>query len=399
MFHSKGQKVVAKAHGGPIEIFGVTIANVDDKVRLQAVDTWMDPLDMFRQIAPHGIVNADPNGHQKTIAQSSNTLPDSEQIAGDQHGVDQDQPAIGPDHQGTNGVTQSQNLLDSLVCPFSRANMGNTAVVDPPEHTGQHEIAFHHDEAAGNATVNDIGIGGTQPTVATTVEENTDVPSGPSHVVESLDGTEIDRNELADGAGESNAHADVSNVHADVSKLHVDVSNDNAGASNADSDASNAQNDANTSSAQTHLDVEYAGPIDSAEADSDNEEYISSNVNQGQTGQSNNVNTEERLHSQAEIPRSIYCSGVTGQVGLTTELPNDELRSSSAAEEAQVTGELDRDDSVLARQLLQDGTTDEASPIEGEAVVLPEHWHVTAEAQQEMSTIKPGERESLMNQE
>ncbi|KAK5110878.1 hypothetical protein LTR85_000716 [Meristemomyces frigidus] len=56
-FNDKGEKVVAKAHGGPIEIFGVTVARVDDKVRLQDVDTWFDPLDMFRQIAPHGVVN------------------------------------------------------------------------------------------------------------------------------------------------------------------------------------------------------------------------------------------------------------------------------------------------------------------------------------------------------
>ena len=390
---------MAKAHGGPIEIFGVTIANVDDEVRLQAVDTWMDPLDMFRQIAPHGIVDAEPNGHQTTIAQSSNTIPDSEQIAGDQHGVDQAQPAFGPDHQGTNGVTQSRNLLDSLVCPFSRANMGNTAMVDPPEHTGQQVIALHNDEVAGNAIVNDIDIGETQSTVASTVEEYADVPSGLSHVEEGLGGTEFDRNELADGAGESDAHADVSNVHADVSNLHIDVSNANADASNADADASNAQNVANASNAQLVVSIEYAGPIDSAEADSPNDDYVSSNADRDQTGQSNNVNTEERLHSQAEIPRSIYCSAVTGQVGLTTQLANNQLRLSSAGEVAQVTGQPDRDDNVLARQLLQDGTTEEASPVEGEAVVLTQHWHETAEAQQEMSMIKPGERESLMNQE
>src|SRR6267154_1532256 len=55
--HSKGQKVTAKAHGGPIDIEGVTVATVDDKVRLQNVHTWFDPLEMFRQIAPNGVVN------------------------------------------------------------------------------------------------------------------------------------------------------------------------------------------------------------------------------------------------------------------------------------------------------------------------------------------------------
>jgi hypothetical protein len=55
--HSKGEKVTAKAHGRLIDIEGVTVASVDDKVRLQAIQTWMDPLEMFRQIAPQGIVN------------------------------------------------------------------------------------------------------------------------------------------------------------------------------------------------------------------------------------------------------------------------------------------------------------------------------------------------------
>jgi hypothetical protein len=55
--YSKGEKVTAKAHGGLIDIQGVTVAEVDDKIRMQAIQTWMDPLEMFRQIAPYGVVN------------------------------------------------------------------------------------------------------------------------------------------------------------------------------------------------------------------------------------------------------------------------------------------------------------------------------------------------------
>jgi hypothetical protein len=58
--NSKGEKVRVKAHGGPIEIQGITVAMVDDKVRLQKVETWFDPLEMFRQIAAHGNVTKDP---------------------------------------------------------------------------------------------------------------------------------------------------------------------------------------------------------------------------------------------------------------------------------------------------------------------------------------------------
>ncbi|KAF8855554.1 hypothetical protein BDZ45DRAFT_500285 [Acephala macrosclerotiorum] len=55
-FNDKGEKVTAKAHGGKIDIQGITIAKVDDKVRLQSVETWFDPMEMFRQIAPTGVV-------------------------------------------------------------------------------------------------------------------------------------------------------------------------------------------------------------------------------------------------------------------------------------------------------------------------------------------------------
>ena len=57
--NNKGEKVTAKAHGGPIDIQGVTVATVNDKVQLQSVRTWFDPMDMFRQIAPNGVVRKD----------------------------------------------------------------------------------------------------------------------------------------------------------------------------------------------------------------------------------------------------------------------------------------------------------------------------------------------------
>jgi Fe-S cluster assembly ATPase SufC len=37
-----------------LEIEGVTVAVVNDKLQLQKVETWFDPLDMFRQMGPIG---------------------------------------------------------------------------------------------------------------------------------------------------------------------------------------------------------------------------------------------------------------------------------------------------------------------------------------------------------
>lgn len=55
--NNKGEKVTAPAHGATIDIQGITIAHVNEKVQLQSVETWFDPMEMFRQIAPNGIVN------------------------------------------------------------------------------------------------------------------------------------------------------------------------------------------------------------------------------------------------------------------------------------------------------------------------------------------------------
>ncbi|RYP07782.1 hypothetical protein DL765_009018 [Monosporascus sp. GIB2] len=50
-YNKKGEKVTIKAHGGPIEVFGVTVAHVDDKLRVTKLETWFDPMTMFNQIA------------------------------------------------------------------------------------------------------------------------------------------------------------------------------------------------------------------------------------------------------------------------------------------------------------------------------------------------------------
>ncbi|KAJ7079735.1 hypothetical protein B0H15DRAFT_494235 [Mycena belliarum] len=51
-FNDKGERVQIPAHGRVLEIEGVTIAGVNDKLQLQKVETWFDPLDMFRQMGP-----------------------------------------------------------------------------------------------------------------------------------------------------------------------------------------------------------------------------------------------------------------------------------------------------------------------------------------------------------
>lgn len=52
--NSKGEKVTIKAHGGPIDIEGVAVAIVNDKLQLKKVEVFFDPMTMFRQMAGDG---------------------------------------------------------------------------------------------------------------------------------------------------------------------------------------------------------------------------------------------------------------------------------------------------------------------------------------------------------
>ena len=140
--HSKGEKVTAKAHGGPIEIFGITVAQVDDKVRLQAVDTWMDPLAMFRQIAPYGVVNKEPMDHKvnKVDALDAGFDRRFEHELDKPNGEHFDN--LAPQEGAANGVSESTKQPADAVwdqveaCPFvphQRENIENTAELPQPQ--------------------------------------------------------------------------------------------------------------------------------------------------------------------------------------------------------------------------------------------------------------------------
>ncbi|KAL4740623.1 hypothetical protein BDV11DRAFT_90122 [Aspergillus similis] len=49
--NGRGEVVRVKAHGGMIDIEGIVVAKVNEKLQLEKVDVWFDPMEMFRQIA------------------------------------------------------------------------------------------------------------------------------------------------------------------------------------------------------------------------------------------------------------------------------------------------------------------------------------------------------------
>jgi hypothetical protein len=49
-----------KAHGGLIDIEGVVVAKVNEKLQLEKIDVWFDPMSMFRQMK-------DPQGAKEAL--------------------------------------------------------------------------------------------------------------------------------------------------------------------------------------------------------------------------------------------------------------------------------------------------------------------------------------------
>jgi len=52
---SSGRTVTAKAHNKIVEIFGVTVAKVDDQFRIKFLETFWDPAELFRQLISEGL--------------------------------------------------------------------------------------------------------------------------------------------------------------------------------------------------------------------------------------------------------------------------------------------------------------------------------------------------------
>ncbi|KAF1949204.1 hypothetical protein CC80DRAFT_497668 [Byssothecium circinans] len=122
-FDNKGEKVTANAHGGAIDIQGVTVATVNDKLQLQSVRTWFDPLDMFRQIAPTGVVKKE--AVDKSLA-PADALDSDVKVEIDQ--TPQVKASATAELPERHPPIDMQKLVEGVGCPF--------AGTDPKEALG-----------------------------------------------------------------------------------------------------------------------------------------------------------------------------------------------------------------------------------------------------------------------
>lgn len=104
--------VTVKAHGGPIDIQGISIATVDNQARIQKVETWFDPLEMFRQIAPDGIVTK-----EKIITQldgSEAPVSKNESSQGGQDPISSEEAANEMQHHVTTVIETPRPAVEAL---------------------------------------------------------------------------------------------------------------------------------------------------------------------------------------------------------------------------------------------------------------------------------------------
>jgi hypothetical protein len=67
-----------------ISIEGVTVASVNDKVQLQGVRTWFDAAEMFRQIAPEGVVSREEVGNGVEVEDVVEKAQEGIEVSGEQ---------------------------------------------------------------------------------------------------------------------------------------------------------------------------------------------------------------------------------------------------------------------------------------------------------------------------
>ena len=209
---------MAKAHGGPIDITGITVASVDDKVRLQKLNTYYDPLEMFRQIAPHGIVNKSTMNRNVTkeaaLEDGVGGATKAESAAPSVSTIQTDGVTIGDQHNSTQGEHHSEPAPNDVLPKHMSTTTGEAADAFVPHQGSQRdepggaskdseiERAQTVMEEAAKHSANSV----TSKTEQSTVDATTGVQGGPVAANSSaVNGREGDRMDTAQQHDESKA--------------------------------------------------------------------------------------------------------------------------------------------------------------------------------------------------
>jgi len=412
MIHSKGEKVTAKAHGGPIEIFGTTVAKVDDKVRLQAVDTYMDSLSMFRQIAPYGIVNKEPMNKKADKAEALDSGPGHNGVKTAEEynsieaasNVDQAAGADIPKHISNNtGVAADAPIEQIGACPFMARNELSPHITlpdghpDVPNTNGMNGSTGVHD---ASKDVN--GRSGTD------LCDTSETPTQPDFPVANGHGTDTAMEDQQSTVTPSPEHGSGSNgtVHPDSPATPTQSMFNHSAGGRVSTSGSDVSSDWSMVDApQSQAELSTPDKTDGAQEGATHLASMNGNgdvsaVEQAPPHDIDMVNNRQPPKRAAvdNIPRSNYSSEVTGNVEDVVKA----ARSDGYVDESVMTGTYDAVDKHLessADQVHPHLKTMEETvkPNPGEAVAVAGNTEETRQTYEEMSEIKPEEKELIMN--
>lgn len=158
--NSKGEKITAKAHQGPIEIEGVTVAQVDEQVRLQRVETWFDPLEMFRQTAPNGIVNKEVRGPSDDHDEESASVAETGDGESTPKGSKERSEAANKEETEKRGIEETDgkgkgDVEDELIKNFSSKSTLEEHEVEESNKTPPQNIELSIDSSETSPTPKD----------------------------------------------------------------------------------------------------------------------------------------------------------------------------------------------------------------------------------------------------
>lgn len=316
------------------------MAQVDDKVRLQEVDTWFDPLDMFRQIAPNGIVNKESMNRKVNMESALDVGPEY---------IPSQREASQPEPTQT-GVPQQEAVSQ----PVAAVQAFHEPII--PQNDGV-KISEEHNQP------------GKQPAAP---EE-----AVPAHFSEST--------------GE----------RADAFVPHQGVDPDKPAAnSNPTTDVPATQVVELAAGKGASVELEHPGSNFHVAQEQQQQQQLTQDVTTTSAAVNERAAEPTTANGASELPRSIYSSSVTGNVEDRVKT----AAAGHVEDESKATGTYDAIDQHLessARQVHPHShdTEKAVQPTEGEAVAVPAQAEETRLTHEEMSQITPTECPFLMNRE
>ena len=143
--------MTVKGHGGLIDIQGVTVAQVDEQVRLQKVETWFDPMEMFRQIAPKGLTDENLTEPESRPAEQQDNEPTTDvHSIGQEDKTDPDNATSIPRDGETKTVATSGDGVEEKVQLATGSEVpSGIALTEQPE---QEAVMGHEDMSKAMST-------------------------------------------------------------------------------------------------------------------------------------------------------------------------------------------------------------------------------------------------------